>query len=377
MKIGIPREVLAGELRVAAVPETVAGMRALGFNVVVEAGAGEGALIEDAAYNAAGAEVLQSARVLFSQSDILLKVNRLLPDDGTGRSEINDLRPGTIVIGVLEVRRFPESLHLLNEKKITAFSLDMLPRTARAQSMDVLSSMSNIAGYRSVLTAAVHLKKFFPMLTTAAGSVAPARVFVIGAGVAGLQAVATAKRLGALVAAFDPRPEVAEQVKSLGAGFVPMPPVPKGDDFLNAELALLAPYVKEADVVITTALIPGKAAPILLTEDMVKAMRPGSVIVDLAAEQGGNCEVSVLGRTVSRYGVIIAAETGMPATMAAEASRLYARNVAAFLQHVFPDGQHFTSDMKDDIVYSTLITHQGRTVHTALQTHSEHRERTA
>ena len=371
MKVGIPKETLPGEHRVAAVPETVARMIANGFQVLVEKNAGQLALFDNESYLAAGATLMDSAADVLQEADIVFRVSRLQEDPHMSRSEAGSFRPHTILVGALQLMRYPETAVLLNTRKITVFSLEYMPRIARAQSMDVLSSMSNIAGYKSVLLAAGHLGKFFPMLTTAAGSIPPAKVVVIGAGVAGLQAIATARRLGAMVVAFDPRPVVEEQVKSLGANFVSMAvghataedqdgyAKAMSEAFYRGEQEILRPFIREADIVITTALVPGRPAPILLTEDMIREMQRGAVVVDLAIEQGGNCVLTEPGRTVQKHGVTLVGLSNLPSLVATHASELYSRNLFNFLRYVYPEGKMNALDTADEIIAGTLMMHEG------------------
>ncbi|HEX9268709.1 MAG TPA: Re/Si-specific NAD(P)(+) transhydrogenase subunit alpha [Candidatus Limnocylindria bacterium] len=366
MKIGVPRETTAGERRVALVPEAVAKLVKAGSEVMVESGAGAGASHDDDAYRAAGATVATD-RAAALGADVVLKVQKPTPE------EIGLLREGAALIGTLQPLTNPDLVRALVAKRTTSFSMDAIPRVTRAQPMDSLSSQSNIAGYKAVLLAANSLPKFFPMLTTAAGTVTPARVLVLGAGVAGLQAIATARRLGAVVEAFDTRPVVKEQVQSLGARFLEIELGEQGEgaggyakelseEAHRKEQELVAKHVKDADVVITTALVPGRRAPILVTADMVRSMRPGSVIVDLAAEMGGNCELTQPGRTAVENGVTIQGELNLPSALAFHASQLYARNVTALLAHLMKDGR-LNLDFDDEITKGTTITHEGRIVH--------------
>lgn len=368
MKVGIAKESAAGERRVAAVPETVLKMQQAHMEVLVEAGAGLHAHIEDAAYVKAGATIVPQAAELFKNADIILKVQRPLV------SELAAMQENAILIGQLGLAKSPELVAQLQQKKITAFSLEYLPRIARAQAMDVLSSMSNIAGYKSVLIAANHLEKFFPMLMTAAGTIPPAQVLVIGAGVAGLQAIATARRLGGVVTAFDTRPIVGEQVKSLGGDFVELEAsqvkaedqagyaLDQSAEFYRHEQATIQRYLKDADIIITTALVPGKRAPLLITEEMVKKMKPGAVIVDLAVEQSGNCALTEPGKVVVKHGVTIVGQLNIPSTMAIHASQLYAKNVLAFLNYIVQDGKVHL-DFSDELVKGCLMTHAGEVSH--------------
>lgn len=373
MRVGVPKETLQGERRISAVPETVSKMTKAGMQVIVEAGAGNAAFISDRELEAAGATIAPSAQALLSEADVLLKVNKPTTD------EIGQMKEGAILISFLQPFASPEIIKKLAERKITALSMEMVPRITRAQRIDALSTMSTVAGYKVVLMAANACGRFFPMLSTAAGTIQPARAIIIGAGVAGLQAIATAKRLGAVVTAFDVRPAAGEQVKSLGAEFVSLEvPHEQAEDvggyakelpqeFYKKEQELIRKHSKEADIIITTALIPGKRAPILITEDMVKEMKPGSVIVDMSVEQGGNCALSELGKEVIKHGVTLIGLLNIPSTMPVHASLLYARNILAFLNLISPDGKSAKIDLSDDIIKGSLITHNGQIVHSAIK----------
>ena len=360
MKVGIPKETGAGERRVALVPDGVRRLADAGVEVAVEAGAGEGAAIADSAYQEAGARISTD---VYADTDLVAKVQKPSED------EVARLREGQALVGLLQPLTSPDLVRALAERRVTAFSMDSIPRITRAQPMDALSSQSTAAGYKAVLLAAVHLGKFFPMLTTAAGTIAPARVLVLGAGVAGLQAVATARRLGGVVSAFDVRPVVKEQVESLGATFLELDvegaegvggyAVALAEDEHAREQELIGRHVAESDAVVSTALIPGRPAPILITADAVRAMRPGSVIVDLAAEAGGNCELTAPGETVVKDGVTIVGETNLPATMPTHASQMYSRNVVTLLDHLIVDGE-LALDFEDEITRETCVTHEGR-----------------
>jgi NAD(P) transhydrogenase subunit alpha len=352
---------------VALIPETAEKLVRSGVGVMVERGAGERALYGDDAYAKAGATIASDARELYGKSDLALHARRPSPES------LELMRDGSVVIAPLQPLSNPDMVRRLAERRVTAFSTDAIPRIARAQALDVLSSMASIAGYAAVLTAARSLPKFFPLLMTAAGTLTPAHVFVIGAGVAGLQAIATSRRLGAVVEAFDTRPVVKEQVQSLGATFVEAAlgaaetedtggyAKELSEEAHRRELELIAGRAREADVVITTALIPGKRAPVLITRDTVGAMRPGSVIVDLAGEQGGNCELSRPGETVVEYGVTIHAPLDLVSSMAVHASQMLSRNHAAFLQLLIKDGA-LTLNFEDEIVRDSCITHEGKIV---------------
>ncbi|MGH7630314.1 MAG: Re/Si-specific NAD(P)(+) transhydrogenase subunit alpha [Gemmatimonadales bacterium] len=372
MRIAVPKETAPREQRVALVPESCKKLVQAGYEVAVEAGAGESAGAADPAYQAAGATVQADAAALFASADLLLKVGPPAFGDG-GRDETRWLRAGAIYVGSLMPLRNLGVVRALAERQVTAFSTDAIPRTTRAQSMDTLSSMANIAGYKGVLLAATQLPKYFPMLMTAAGMVRPARVFVVGAAVAGLQAIATARRLGATVVATDVRPEVKEQIESVGAKYVGIELQDEGsagggyakelsDQDRARQRQLLAEQIALADVVITTALIGGVFAPQLVTAEMVRSMRPGAVLVDLAADGGGNCELSRPGETVSVGGVTIAAPLNLAATMPGDASLLFSRNLTAFVQ-AFTKDKAFQLDFNDDIQQGALITHAGEVTH--------------
>jgi NAD(P) transhydrogenase subunit alpha len=359
MKVGVPKETMAGERRVALVPDMVAKLVKDGHAVVVERGAGVAAGFTDAAFGVAGASLGDAWA-----ADIVCKVQK------PSVAETGKLREGVALVGVLQAATNADLLRQLAQRRVTAFSLELLPRITRAQPMDVLSSQATVAGYKAVLLAAETVPKFFPMLVTAAGTLQPARVLVLGAGVAGLQAIATARRLGAIVSAFDVRPAVKEQVESLGAKFLAMEQQVEAEgaggyakelseDQHRRELEFLARGVKDADVVITTAAIPGKRAPILVTRAAVEAMRPGSVIVDLAAETGGNCELTQAGNTIEHQGVTILGPTNLPATLPLHASQMYARNVTSFLNHVVKEGT-LQLDFADEITKGTCVTHDGK-----------------
>lgn len=361
MKVGIPKEISSGEARVAATPETVQKMQNNGFEIFIETGAGTKSFISDQAYAQAGATIQPTSQALYQQADIILKVQPPL------LSEIHLLNPKTILITPIIPTLHAELIAPLIKRGVTIFSLSLLPRIARAQAMDTLSSMSNIAGYKSVLLAANHLPKFFPMLTTAAGTILPAKMIVIGAGVAGLQAIATARRLGAVVIAFDTRPITEEQVKSLGAEFVSLATSPataqdnqgyakeQSAGFYTHEQDIINRYLKNTDVIITTALIPGKPAPLLITKKMVETMKPGSVIVDLAIEQGGNCAFSEAGKIVLKHDITIIGLLNLPSTLSAHASQLFAKNIWSFLNYLQPQLPPATYDLSDDIIKNCLL----------------------
>jgi len=372
MKIAVPKETRAGEQRVALVPESVKKLVKAGAQIAVESGAGSGAFFSDAAYSEAGATIAVDAPNVYAEADFVLKVQPpgRLPD---GRNEVELLRPGSLLLCTLNPTRNLDVVQKLAAAKVTAFSTDAIPRTTRAQTMDTLSSMANIAGYKAVLIAAVELPKYLPMFMTAAGTIFAAKVFVIGAGVAGLQAIATAKRLGAIVTATDVRRAVAEQIQSLGAKFVG---VEGGEDaeaaggyareltpeYQRQHAQVIARTCAASDVVITTALIGGVKAPKLITAEMVAGMQPGSVIVDVAAEAGGNCELTKPGETVIQNGVKIVGPLNLPSSMPRDASVLYSRNLTAFVLEFWKDGK-FDLVLTDEIIAGALITHAGEVVH--------------
>src|SRR5512141_764928 len=364
MRLAVPKEIVPGERRVALVPEVIPQLLKMGHTVTVEAGAGSRAGFTDDAYAAAGAAIAPDAPSTYSGADMVLKVLRPV-DEGDG-SEIGNIGSGTVIIGVFQPAGTPEFFQHAAQRGLTTLSMELVPRTTRAQMMDVLSSQSTVAGYKAVLLAANSLQKFFPMLMTAAGTVRPAKVLVIGAGVAGLQAIATARRIGAVVEAFDTRPVVKEQVQSLGATFVELGvghdlaqdaggyAKELSEEHIRMEKELIHERATRADVIITTALVPGRRAPVLVTADTVAAMRPGSVIVDLAGEQGGNCELTVPGETVVRHGVTILAPLHISSDLAYHASHMYSKNVAALVTHLTKDGQ-LNLDLNDDITSAVCI----------------------
>ncbi len=373
VRVGIIKETLEGERRVAAVPETVSKMTKAGTEVLVESGAGVSSFISDGEFQEAGAVISPSRDELLSGVDVLLKVNKPTLD------EIGKLKEGAVVMSFLQPFSSPEEIKKMAERKVSALSMEMVPRITRAQRMDALSTMSTVAGYKVVLLAANACGRFFPMLSTAAGTIHPAKAIIIGAGVAGLQAIATAKRLGAVVTAFDVRPAAGEQVKSLGAEFVSLEvPHDQAEDtggyakelppeFYKSEQELIRKYSKDSDIIISTALIPGKRAPILITEEMVSEMKSGSVIVDMAVEHGGNCTLSEPGKEVLKHGVTIIGFPNIPALMPVHASLLYARNILAFLNLISPDGKSAVLNLEDDIIKGSLITHAGEVVHPAIK----------
>lgn len=373
MLIGVPREIASGERRVALVPEVVQQLTRAGNRVTIERGAGLRAGFTDEAYRAVGCDLADTPEEIYRTAQLVLKVQRPAVDDVEGRSEFDALAPGSVLIGLLQPSGDPMLFARLAERSITSLSMELVPRTTRAQMMDALSSQSTVAGYKAVLIAANALQKFFPMLMTAAGTVRPARVLVIGAGVAGLQAIATARRIGAVVEAFDTRPVVKEQVKSLGATFVELD-VHSGaedaggyatelsEDHIKREKELIHERAAVADVIITTALVPGKRAPLLIDARTVEAMRPGSVIVDLAGEQGGNCELSVPGETTVQHDVTIIAPLHISSDLAFHASQMYAKNVAALVTLLAPRGE-LNLNFEDDIISAVCVTAGGTVRH--------------
>ncbi len=364
MIVGVPKEQTAGERRVALVPDLVPKLAKGGLEVRVETAAGSAAGYADRLYTDKGARVQEE---ILAEADIVLKVQ---PPTGP---EIERCKEGVLVIGFLQPFAPDVAVKALTARRATAFAMEWMPRISRAQSMDALSAMSTVSGYKSVLLAADRLPKFFPLLMTAAGTVSPAKVFIIGAGVAGLQAIGTAKRLGAVVEAYDTRPAVREQVESLGGKFVEMKLETKdaetkggyareqSEEFLQKQRAMMLAQVAGADVVITTALVPGKKAPVLITEEMVQAMRPGSIVVDLAAEQGGNCAITEPGQEVVKHGVLILGPVNLASTMPYHASQMYARTVTNYLQHLWKDGR-IQLDLSDELTRGPMVTHQGEIV---------------
>lgn len=374
LTVGAVRESFPGEQRVALVPDTIPALAKKGMRCLIQSGAGERAGFLDEAYRAKGAEIAASRADVFARADIVVGVRGLGANLQEGKADLPLLRKGQTVIALLEPLGEVESCQVLAQTGVAAFSMEMMPRITRAQSMDVLSSMATVAGYKAVLMAAHMLPRMFPMLMTAAGTVAPARVLIIGVGVAGLQAISTARRLGAVVSAYDIRPAVKEQVESLGAKFVELP-LETGDsetkggyakamdeEFYRRQRELMAAVAAESDVVITTAAVPGKKAPILVTGDMVKKMAPGSLILDLAAERGGNCELTKPGETVVQHGVTIAGPLNLPSTIPYHASQMYAKNIQTFLIHLVKEGT-LQFNLEDEITAGTLITKGGQVVH--------------
>ncbi len=371
LTVGVPQEADPEERRVAAVPSSVPALKKLGLDVLVQAGAGRHAGITDEAWQERGATLTASRDDVFQQADIILQVRYLGACGERGRDDLKRLRSGQVIIGSCDPLTFPEAVQDLAETGAIGFALELVPRITRAQSMDVLSSMATIAGYRGVLLAATAAPRMFPLMMTAAGTLKPAQVLVIGAGVAGLQAIATAKRLGAVVSGYDIRPAVREQVESLGGRFVELD-VAADDaegsggyakemdaEFYRRQQEAMKQVVAACDVVITTAAIPGRRAPVLVTEEMVRAMAPGSVIVDLAAERGGNCEVTQAGQTIDHHGVTILGPVNLPSDVPVHASEMLSRNVLTFLQTLIQDGT-LKIDVSDEILRDTLLTRSGQ-----------------
>ena len=374
MIVGVPTETYPGERRVATIPAIVPTLTKAGLEVLLEPGAGVSAGFPDAAYADKGARIAGGRAQVFADADVVLQVRALGANPSAGRADLELLRPGQGVIGFSEPLVEPQAARDLAARGITAFSMELIPRITRAQSMDALSSMATVAGYKAVVLAAETLPRMFPMMMTAAGTITPARVFIMGAGVAGLQAIASARRLGAKVEAYDVRPAVKEQVESLGATFVDLPLDTAGSEdrggyataqdetFLARQRELMSRVVAGSDVVITTALIPGRPAPVLVTDEMVAGMAPGAVIVDLAAERGGNVAPSRPDETVETHGVTILGPTNLPATVPFHASQMYAKNVSTLLLHLVED-RAFRLDLEDPITQGTLVSHDGEVVH--------------
>ena len=378
MIVGVPRESFPGERRVALVPAALAVLAKAGMEVVVEAGAGADAGYPDAEYVAKGAKIVAQRSELFRLADVIVQVLGHGANDRTGSADLPLFHRDQILVGFLRPMGSVESITDLASRGVVSFSVELVPRTTRAQSMDALSSMSTIAGYKAVLVAADALPKLFPMMTTAAGTITPARVLILGVGVAGLQAIATARRLGAVVSAYDLRPAVKEQVQSLGARFVELPIEAKDaqdargyataqdEAFYRRQRELLGKVIAEHDVVITTAVIPGKKAPTLVTAEMVAGMAPGSVIVDLAAERGGNCELTHVGERAIEHGVTIIGWLNLASSVPHHASQMYARNLTTFLTLLVKEGK-LQLNLKDDIIRETLVTQGGEVVNPRLR----------
>ena len=374
MKIGIPKESSRGERRVALIPDSVAALKKGDHEVMVETGAGVEAGFPDESYREKGAAIVADRTEVFGSADLIFQVRGPGANPKGGDADLALMKAGQTVIAQFDPLSEPESVKKLAERKVVALSLELMPRITRAQSMDVLSSQATVAGYKAVLVAAEVAPRMFPMFMTAAGTVRPAHVLIVGAGVAGLQAIATAKRLGAIVRAYDVRAEVKEQIESLGAKFVEMEldagdaqdkggyAKDMGEDFLKKQRELMTRVVAESHIVITTAAIPGKKSPVIVTADMVKGMMPGSVIVDLAAERGGNCELTKLDRTVVKHGVTILGPSNLPSTVPFHASQMFAKNCTNFLKELTKDGQ-LAIDMENEVHAGTLLTRDGEVVH--------------
>lgn len=376
LTIGVPKEIMLGENRVAATPETVKKLIAEGARVVVQSGAGIGAFFEDEEYKVAGAGIESDVEKLFSQSDIIMKVKEPMYNEALGKHEVDLMREGQLLVTFLHPANplNHEMVRNLAKKGIISLSLDSIPRISRAQSMDALTSMSTVAGYKAVISASTMLPKFIPMVGTAVGMIQPAKIFVVGAGVAGLQALATAKRLGAATFAADVRPEAVEQAKSLGAkiidtGIDPKDAIGAGgyarhlpEDLLEKERNAFKDIIREVDVVVLSALVPGKLAPILLTEEMVKSMAHGSIIEDISIDQGGNCALTVPGKVVKRYDITINGTKNIPGSVPVTATHMFSKNILNFVAILVKDGK-VNLDLSDEIVRSALVTHQGKVVH--------------
>src|SRR5579862_755904 len=374
MKIGIIRETFPGERRVAMVPKAMDVLAKSGVEFVIQAAAGLAAGFRDEEYSAKGARIERDRAAVIEAADVIFQVRALGANPVEGRADLDLLREGHAVIGFCEALTAPRECADLAARGVTTFAMELMPRITRAQSMDALSSMATVAGYRAVLLAAQALPRLFPMLMTAAGTIAPARVFVLGAGVAGLQAIATARRLGAVVSGYDLRPAVREQVESLGAKFVQLTmdgagaedkggyAKAMGEDFYRKQRELIAAVAREQDVIITTAAVPGQKAPVLITADMVRSMAAGSVVVDLAAERGGNCELTRAGETVVEHGVTVLGPLNLASAAPYHASQMYARNVATFLKHLIQNGK-LTVNFDDEITRETLVTYGGEVLH--------------
>jgi len=373
MIVGVPKETFPGERRVGLVPMVIPGLTKAGMEVVIEAGAGVEAGYPDSSYSEKGAKIVAKRADVFGSADIVVQVLCYGSNDKTGRADLPLFRRDQVLVGFLRPLGDVKTLQEIADAGVTSFAVELMPRTTRAQSMDALSSVGTICGYKAVIIAADTVPRMFPMLTTAAGTITPARVFVIGAGVAGLQAISTARRLGAVASAYDMRPAAKEQVQSLGGRFVELPIEAKDaqdaggygkaqdESFYQRQRELLGNTVAESDVVITAAVIPGKKSPVLVTREMVQRMAPGSVIVDLAAERGGNCELTRPGETVVEHNVTVIGRINLASSVPYHASQMYARNISAFLLHLVQGGK-LTMDLKDDILTSTLVTRAGEIV---------------
>jgi NAD(P) transhydrogenase subunit alpha len=378
MIVGVPKENYPGERRVALVPSVIANLKKAGIEVLIETAAGLAAGYPDADYVEKGAKLAANREEVFRTADVIVQFLSHGANDKTGSADLPLLRKGQVLIGFLRPLGSVKTIQEIADRGVTAFSVELVPRITRAQSMDALSSMATICGYKAVVLAADTLPRMFPMLTTAAGTIAPARILIIGAGVAGLQAIASARRLGGVASAYDMRPASKEQVQSLGGRFVELPIEAKNaqdaggygtaqdESFYQKQRELLGKTVAESDVVITAAVIPGKKSPVLVTADMVQRMAPGSVIVDLAAERGGNCELTKPDEVTVAHGVTIIGEYNLAASVPYHASQMYARNVSAFLQLLAKDGT-LQLNLKDEIIRETLLTHNGEIVNTRVR----------
>lgn len=373
MIIGVPKEIYPGENRVAMVPDVAGKLIKKGFEILIENDAGLNAGFTNQEYEKVGVKVLSDLQELYSKSDIILKVQRPIEHPQYGKNELELMKSGTLLITFMYSLHYPELAKRAAELGINVISIDAIPRTTLAQPMDALSSQANIAGYKAVILAANHLHKIFPLLMTAAGTISPAKVVIMGAGVAGLQALGTAKRLGAVVWVSDIRPAVKEEVQSLGGKFIEVETDESMQDeggyakeaspeFLKKQQELIAKHVSEADIVITTALVPGKRAPLLITEEMVKSMKPGSVVLDMAVEFGGNVEISEKGKTVKKYGVTIIGEPNLPSLVPYHSSEMYARNLFNLINYASKDGK-FNHNMEDEIIGKSTIVKDGQVVH--------------
>lgn len=373
MTIGVPNETCPGERRVSIVPAGVGALVRAGCAVRVSAGAGREAGIADADYEAAGALLVPERESVFAEADVIVQVRGGGANPDSGMADVELLREGQVLTGFLEPLSAAAEIRALADRRATACAMELIPRTSRAQSMDALSSQANIGGYKAALMAAEYLPKLFPMMMTAAGTITPAHVFVVGVGVAGLQAIATCKRLGAVIQAYDVRPAVKEQVQSVGARFVELEldtaesegsggyAQAMDEQFYAKQREMMARVVSENDVVITTAAVPGKPAPVLVTEDMIKSMKPGSVVIDLAAERGGNCEITEPGKTVVKHGVTLVGELNLPSTVPFHASQMYSNNIVNFLKLMINDGA-LDANVDDDIVQGATVTRDGEIV---------------
>ena len=377
MILAIPKEILQGENRVACVPDVASKYIKAGFEVHIESNAGLSAGFEDADYEKAGAKIVNSLTDLYSNADVVLKVQRPVDHPAAGKHELDLIKKGSLLITFLYPLHHTDLAKKCAEKGINVVSMDMIPRTTIAQKMDALSSQANLSGYKSVIMAANELGKIFPLMMTAAGTISPAKVVIMGAGVAGLQALGTAKRLGAVVEVSDIRPAVKEEVQSLGGKFIEVEGAEDmqdaggyakeaSEEFLKKQKELIFKHITQADIVITTALVPGKKAPVLVTEEMVKNMRAGSVILDMAVEFGGNCEVSENGKTVKKHNVTIIGEPNLPSLVPTHASEMYSKNILNFITHFTKEG-NFTLNLEDEIIKGALITNNGEVINSRVK----------